>query len=191
MKINPRFARKMSRRGFLATAGAAGAGLFALAALPSNGVLSPSPKVVSAAEMGEGSFQLDDVGRSLCSCTIGGGGGRLQHQGDVSLFADNSEALLKVQQVGGAQLDMVSADALWIPRFYEEGLIEPFDLWELDCAKGLFDVALNIPFWKTEDGLDLAFPFGWSPVMIGYNPKYVTPEPDSWQVLGTPNTRAR
>lgn len=186
MKINPRFAGKMSRRGFLGAAGAAGAGLFASVALPSTGGLSPSPKVVSAAEMGEGTFNWMTWGDHYVPAQLEAAANDYNIKANVNLFSDNSEALLKVQQVGGEGLDLVSADALWIPAFYEEGLIEPFDLWELDSARGLFDIALNIPFWKTEDGLDMAFPFGWSPVMIGYNPQYVTGDPDSWDVLWDP-----
>jgi spermidine/putrescine transport system substrate-binding protein len=108
-----------------------------------------------------------------------------------SLFSDNSEAFLKVQQVGGKQVDMVSADALWVPQYFKEKLIEPFDLWSLQSARGLFDVALDVPFWKTPDGLSLAFPFGWSPVIIAYNPKYVPEAPTSWEVLWDPKYKGK
>lgn len=108
-----------------------------------------------------------------------------------ALFTDNSEGFLKVQQVGGKQVDMVSGDALWVPKYYEEGLIEPFDLASLASAKGLFDVALNVPFWKTKEGSNLAFPFGWSPVLIAYNPKYVTSAPTSWEVLWDPKYKGK
>jgi spermidine/putrescine transport system substrate-binding protein len=99
-----------------------------------------------------------------------------------TLFSDNSEAFLKVQQVGGKQIDLVSGDALWVPKYYEEGLIEAFNLDDLETAKNLFDVAKNFEFWKADGGY-MAFPFGWSPVIIAYNPKYVTPAPDSWEAL--------
>jgi spermidine/putrescine-binding protein len=103
-----------------------------------------------------------------------------------TLFTDNSEGFLKVQQVGGKQIDLVSGDALWVPKYYDEGLIETFDLASLASSKGLFDVALNVPFWKTKDGANMAFPFGWSPVVIAYNPKYVTGDPTSWEILWDP-----
>jgi spermidine/putrescine-binding protein len=99
-----------------------------------------------------------------------------------TLFSDNSEAFLKVQQVGGKQIDLVSGDALWVPRYYQEGLIEAFNLDDLETAKNLFDVAKDFEFWKADGGY-MAFPFGWSPVIVAYNPKYVTPAPDSWEVL--------
>jgi spermidine/putrescine transport system substrate-binding protein len=99
-----------------------------------------------------------------------------------TLFSDNSEAFLKVQQVGGKQIDMVSGDALWIPQYYKEGLIEPFDIEALATAKDLFPEAKSFEFWKATEGY-MAFPNGWSPVLVAYNPKYVTPAPDSWEVL--------
>src|SRR5512136_1322462 len=57
-----------------------------------------------------------------------------------TLFSDNSEAFLKVQQVGGKQIDLVSGDALWVTKYYQEGLIEGFDLDSLATSKNLFDV---------------------------------------------------
>lgn len=107
-----------------------------------------------------------------------------------TLFTDNSEAFLKVQQVGGKQIDMVSGDALWVPAFYEEGLIQAFDLEALETAKHLFDEAKAFDFWTTDEGY-LAFPFGWSPVVIAYNPEHVTPEPDSWEVLWDPKYKGK
>jgi spermidine/putrescine transport system substrate-binding protein len=107
-----------------------------------------------------------------------------------TLFSDNSEAFLKVQQVGGKQIDLVSGDALWVGKYYQEGLIEGFDLNALATAKNLFDVVNQFDFWKA-DGKYLAFPFGYSPVVVAYNPKYVTPEPDSWEVLWDPKYKGK
>jgi len=92
--------------------------------------------------------------------------------------------------VGGKQIDMVSGDALWVPEFYKNGLIEPFDIESLDTAKGLFPEAKKLPFWQTDKGY-MAFPFGWSPIQIAYNPKYVDPAPDSWEVLWDPKYKGR
>ena len=189
MKAGRLFERTLSRRGFLGAAGAAGAGLLASSALPSAAGLSLSPQVASAA--GEGAFNWLTWGDHYLPEQIEQAVSEYGIKANPSLFSDNSEAFLKVQQVGGKQIDLVSADALWVPKFYEEGLIEPFDLWSLDSARGLFDVALDVPFWKTEDGLDLAFPWAWSPVIIAYNPEYVTPEPDSWEVLWDPKYKGK
>jgi len=175
--------RKMSRRGFLGAAGAAGAGLLASSAISPATALPLSVRAAGAAEVGEGSFNWLTWGDHFLPGQLEEAASEYGIRANPSLFSDNSEAFLKLQQVGGGQIDLVSGDALWVPKFYEEGLIQPFDLWSLGCARGLFDVALDVPFWKTEDGMDLAFPFGWSPVVIAYNPEFVTPEPDSWEVL--------
>lgn len=111
-------------------------------------------------------------------------------QANPTLFADNSEALLKLQQVGGKQLDMVSGDALWVPRYYEEGLVEPLELNDFPLSKELYSTAREFPFWQVDNGY-LAYPFGWSPIVIAYNPKYVTPDPDSWEVLWDPKLKGR
>lgn len=107
-----------------------------------------------------------------------------------TLFSDNSEAFLKVQQVGGKQIDLVSGDALWVPQYYKEGLIEGFDLDALATSKNLFPVVKDFTFWQA-DGKYLAFPFGYSPVIVAYNPNYVSPEPDSWEALWDPKYKGK
>ena len=47
--------------------------------------------------------------------------------GRPKLFSDNADAFLQLKQTG-PQFDMVSADALWVKKYMEGGLIEPFDL---------------------------------------------------------------
>ena len=107
-----------------------------------------------------------------------------------TLFSDNSEAFLKVQQVGGKQLDMVSGDALWVTKYYQEGLIEGFDLDALSTAKNLYPVVKDFTFWQA-DGKYLAFPFGYSPVIVAYNPKYVSGNPDTWAILWDPKYKGK
>ena len=49
----------------------------------------------------------------------------------ISELAGNAEGFAKLKEVKG-ELDMISGDALWVPdAYYEEGLIEPFDINEL------------------------------------------------------------
>jgi spermidine/putrescine-binding protein len=107
-----------------------------------------------------------------------------------TLFSDNSEAFLKTQQLGGEQLDMVSGDALWVKKYYDEGLIEAFDLDSLATAKYLHPVVKDFTWWQAGSKY-LAFPFGWSPVPIAYNPKYVDPVPNSWEVLWDPKYKGK
>src|SRR5215831_4933733 len=85
-----------------------------------------------------------------------------QVQGRPTLFSDNADAYLKIKQTG-SQFDVVSGDALWVP-------------------KQLYPIARQFPFWK--DGSNyMGYPFSWSTVQIYYNPKYVTVKPTSWHAL--------
>ena len=98
-----------------------------------------------------------------------------------SLETDDSDGYLKTKQTGG-QYDIVSTDALWAPKFYHDGLTEPFDINEIPVAKQLYSVARTVPFWTVSGGY-LVYPNGWSTVTMFYNPKYVSPAPTSWHVL--------
>jgi spermidine/putrescine-binding protein len=106
-----------------------------------------------------------------------------------SLFSDNAEALLKLKQPG-APYDIVSADALWVPRYLEEGLIVPFDLQAIPASSELYSIAREFPFWQ-DAGKYMAYPYGWSTQQIYYNTAKVTTKPDSWQALADPKYRKR
>ena len=109
---------------------------------------------------------------------------------NISELAGNAEGFAKLKEVKG-QLDMMSGDALWVPDAYnKEGLIEPFDINELKVSSQLFPFAREFPIWSTPEGY-LGYPFGWSPISIYYNPKFVSPAPDSWQVLLDPKYKGR
>ncbi len=97
------------------------------------------------------------------------------------LFSDDADAYIKVKS-GGGGWDMPSEDALWVPKFYDEGLIEAFDIKSFPVAKQLYSAALDVPFWKAGSN-QMGYPFGWSSVQIYYNPKYVKTKPDSWHAL--------
>ena len=102
-------------------------------------------------------------------------------QGRPTLFSDNSDAYLKIKQTG-SQFDIVSGDALWVPKYHKDGLTESFDLSSLPVSKQLYSLAREFPFWK--DGSNyMGYPFSWSTVQIYYNPKYVKVKPDSWHAL--------
>src|SRR3954464_13031614 len=104
-----------------------------------------------------------------------------QVQGRPTLFSDNADAYLKIKQTG-SQFDIVSGDALWVPKYHKDGLTVSFPLSELSVSKQLYPIARNFPFWK--DGSNyMGYPFSWSTVQIYYNPKYVTTKPDSWHAL--------
>src|SRR5262249_57784559 len=42
-------------------------------------------------------------------------------QGRPTLFSDNADAYLKIKQTG-SQFDIVSGDALWVPKYNKDGL---------------------------------------------------------------------
>jgi spermidine/putrescine-binding protein len=98
-----------------------------------------------------------------------------------SLESDDSDGYLKVKQTGG-QYDIVSTDALWAPKYFHDGLTEPFDIDSIPVSSQLYSIAKEVPFWKAGGGY-LVYPNGWSSVNIYYNPKYVSPAPTSWEVL--------
>ena len=107
--------------------------------------------------------------------------GSISIQGRPTLFSDNAEAYLKIKQTG-AQFDIVSGDALWVPKYHKDGLTTSFPLSEISVSKQLYPIARQFPFWQ--DGANyMGYPFSWSTVQIYYNPKYVTTKPDSWHAL--------
>jgi spermidine/putrescine-binding protein len=102
-------------------------------------------------------------------------------QGRPTLFSDNADAYLKIKQTG-KQFDIVSGDALWVPKYNKDGLTTSFPLSELPVSKQLYPIARQFPFWK--DGSNyMGYPFSWSTVQIYYNPKYVNVKPTSWHAL--------
>jgi spermidine/putrescine transport system substrate-binding protein len=101
--------------------------------------------------------------------------------GRVQLISDDADAYIRVKR-GGARWDISSEDALWVPKFYREGLIEPFDLSEIKASKQLYSVARHVPFWRA-GSKQMGYPFGWSSLQIYYNPKHVKTKPDSYHAL--------
>jgi spermidine/putrescine-binding protein len=101
--------------------------------------------------------------------------------GRVQLISDDSDAYIRTKR-GGGQWDISSEDALWVPKFYKEGLIEAFDIKSIPVSKQLYPIALNVPFWKAGSN-QMGYPFGWSSLQIYYNPKHVKTKPDSYHAL--------
>jgi len=110
-------------------------------------------------------------------------------RGRPQLFSDNADAYLKIKQTG-SQFDIVSGDALWVPKYNKDGLTESFDLAEVPSSKQLYSIARTFSFWQ--DGSNyMGYPFSWSTVQIYYNPKYVTTVPDSWHALLDPKYKGK
>jgi spermidine/putrescine transport system substrate-binding protein len=110
-------------------------------------------------------------------------------RGRPQLFSDNADAYLKIKQTG-SQFDIVSGDALWVPKYNKDGLTESFDLSALPVSSQLYSIARDFPFWK--DGSNyMGYPFSWSTVQIYYNPKFVHTIPDSWHAILDPKYKGK
>ena len=110
-------------------------------------------------------------------------------QGRPQLFSDNADAYLKIKQTG-SQFDIVSGDALWVPKYNKDGLTESFDLSSLPVSSQLYAIARDFSFWK--DGSNyMGYPFSWSTVQIYYNPKFVKTIPDSWHAILDPKYKGK
>jgi spermidine/putrescine-binding protein len=105
-----------------------------------------------------------------------------------TLGSDDASMFIKAQQTG--EFDIVSADALWVPYYHQNGLTYPFDIDEIPVSKQLFSVSKDIPFWTNSSGY-LAYPRAWSALRIYYNPKYVNPAPTSYDVLLDPKYKGK
>jgi spermidine/putrescine-binding protein len=104
-------------------------------------------------------------------------------------LADNSDGFTKLKEVGG-QLDMISGDALWVPHYFESGLIDALDINSLAVSKQLYSIAREFEIWTKPEGY-LGYPNGWSPVQIYYDPAKVTSGADSWALLLDPKYAKR
>jgi spermidine/putrescine-binding protein len=102
----------------------------------------------------------------------------------ITELADNIDGFNKLNQVKG-QLDLVSGDALWVPKYYDAGLVQSVDINSFEVGKQLYSMARSFDFWTKPDGY-LAYPWGWSTVQIVYNPANVTPGAKSWELLVDP-----
>ena len=105
-----------------------------------------------------------------------------------TLGSDDASMFIKAQQTG--EFDIVSADALWVPYYHQNGLTYAFDIDEIPVSKQLFSVSRDIPFWSGSGGY-LAYPRAWSALRIYYNPKYVNPAPTSYDVLLDPKYKGK
>jgi spermidine/putrescine-binding protein len=200
--------REYSRRNFLKVMGAAAGavGLGSIAAACTTAASSSAPAASSApttaptaaaasaaapsvAAVPTGTFNWMTWGDHSYPAQLDAIAAANNIKANSTLFSDNVDAYTKLKEVGG-QLDMVSGDALWVPHYFESGLIEAFDLAQLAVSKQLYTIAQSFPIWTKPEGY-LGYPFGWSPVQVYYDPAKVSPAPDSWEVLLDPKYKKR
>ena len=163
---------------------ASSAATAAATAAASSGAASPS-----AAAAATGTFNWMTWGDHSYPAQLDAIASTNSIKANSTLFSDNVDAYTKLKEVGG-QLDMVSGDALWVPHYFESGLIEAWDINSLAVAKQLYSIARSFPIWTKPEGY-LGYPFGWSPVQVYYDPAKVSPAPDSWEVLLDPKYKKR
>src|SRR6476646_6837141 len=101
--------------------------------------------------------------------------------GRPKLFSDNADAFLQLKQTG-PQFDQVSADALWVKKYMESGLIQPFDLSSIEASSELYSMAKKFDFLNDPKGA-IGYPFSWSTVQIYFNPAKVKTPPTTWESL--------
>jgi spermidine/putrescine-binding protein len=198
-------ARGLSRRQFLKATGAVsaavGLGGIAAACSTAGSTATPTtapasaapgstvPSAAPATAAPTGTFNWMTWSDHWYQAQLDGIGASANIKTNITELADNADGFTKLKEVKG-QLDMISGDALWVPRYFETGLIEAWDINELEVSKQLYSIAREFKIWTKPEGY-LGYPFGWSPVQIYYNPKYVSGDPDSWDLLLDPKFRKR
>ena len=106
-----------------------------------------------------------------------------------TLGSDDGTMFIKTKE-SHEEFAVVSADALWVPYYHQQGLTVPFDIKSFPVSKQLYSAALDVSFWKAGSQY-LAYPRAWSALRIYYNPKYVHPAPTSWEVLLDPKYKGK
>ena len=107
----------------------------------------------------------------------------------ISELAGNAEGYTRVREVGG-QLDMISGDALWVPKYHEDGLVDAWDINELEVAKTLYPIAREFPWWTAPEGLPRLSRSAGRPSRSTTTPRTCTPAPDSLGGAPRPEVRA-
>jgi spermidine/putrescine-binding protein len=201
--------QELDRRQFLRLAGAIGAtaGLGAFLAACGASAATAAPATAAPSVAGAGATAA--ASQAIASATPGPTGtfnwltwGDHWYQAEmdkiaadigikanITSFSDNIDAYTKIQQVGG-QVDLVSADALWVPHYYQSQLVDAFDINSLKVSSQLYSVARSFSIWTSPAGY-LGYPNGWAPIQITYDPAHVTSGADSWQLLLDPKYKKR
>jgi len=102
----------------------------------------------------------------------------------------NSENLAKIKLGGGDQYDIVGVDAGWVPKFYQEGVIEVFDFEKMPEYGDMFDEFKKMTIWKVGN-MWMAQPWAWSPLVLWYNADRIKTPPTSINFLFDPELKQR
>ena len=111
---------------------------------------------------------------------------------NVSLFADNDEALTKLQ--AGYPSDVAVPTSFMVSRYRDSGLLEPIDPSRIEAWGDLFQELKTIT-GMVVDGEQWAVPWAWGNSSIIFRPdlapEYSGPENHSWAILWDPTYSGR
>ncbi len=106
---------------------------------------------------------------------------------NVSLFADNDEAILKLR--AGFPSDVVVPTSFMVGQYRDSGLAEPIDPSRIEAWDDLFQELKTIS-GMVVDGEQWAVPWAWGNSSIVFRPdlapEYSGPENNSWSILWDP-----
>ncbi len=181
--------RQLSRRDFLKGSAGVGATAFLAACTPSAAGPSGSAAAAPSATVEAGPLNFLTWNDHWNKDALTQAQQLLGITVNVTELSDDPDGIAKMQSVGG-QLDIVSLDGSWVPKANDLSLIEPFDINSLAVASQLYSISRTFDIWTTPQGY-LAYPWGWSPIVIAYNPKFVSPAPEGWEALIDPKYAKR
>ncbi len=111
---------------------------------------------------------------------------------NVSIFADNDEAVLKLQ--AGYPSDIAVPTSFMVGRYRDAGLLEPIDTSRIEAWGNLFEELTTIT-GMVVDGKQWAVPWAWGNSSIIFRPdlapEYSGPENNSWSILWDPKYSGR
>ena len=154
--------QRVSRRGFMQTAGAAGS----LAAL---GCRSPGPSAGRKTGGTLNFFGYDgEEGRNVARGFLESQGIKMQ----ATFQGSADEALTRFRTGGRGSMDIVALNKDFVRTVLASGVefLQPLDMSRLPHAQGLFPAFQNAP-WLTRHGSTYAIPLIWGDEPCIYNPK--------------------
>jgi spermidine/putrescine-binding protein len=103
----------------------------------------------------------------------------------------NEQVFLRVKQEGGANLDIILADAWWPLQNYQAGHLEAISLDRFEGGKTLLPMFRDLPAFKLPDGKLVGFPYHWEYQTVVYRTDKIPTPPDSLRVIFDPKHKGR
>ena len=93
---------------------------------------------------------------------------------------DNNESMYASLKNGAARYDVIFPSDYMVSRLIREDMIEPLNFDNIPNYKYIMEKFKNMPY---DPNGEYSVPYMWGVICLLYNSKYVTEEPDSWDVL--------